>query len=272
MREESRMALEILVRTIKDKMLSALILAVILFLYIFWLASFFPQLGSLGTSFQQFAQNPAFKAFVGDQVLSLTTYPGFISMEVFSYMGLVVGAFIAFLTASFIAGEIEQKTSDLLLSLPVSRESIVVQRFIALIPAILLIMAAMLGAIYGGAVYIGQPVQAQWFLIAIAFMGAFLLAVAGGSLLVSALMSDGRRAALVSIGILFAMYILENVGSMVTGLDWARHLSLFHYTQLINIAVAHQVDWVSLAVLLVFAIVCLALAAIVFKRRDINIS
>src|SRR5208337_3090868 len=108
------MTLEILKRTIKDKSLGAILVAVILFLYIFWLATFFPQMGSLGNSFQQFAQDSAFKAFVGDQVLTLTSYPGFISMEVFSYMGLVVGAFIAFLTASLIAGEIEQKTSDLL--------------------------------------------------------------------------------------------------------------------------------------------------------------
>jgi ABC-2 type transport system permease protein len=266
------MTLEILKRTIKDKSLGAIIVAVILFLYIFWLATFFPEMGSLGNSFQQFAQNSAFKAFVGDQVLTLTTYPGFISMEVFSYMGLVVGAFIAFLTASLIAGEIEQKTSDLLLSLPVSRVSIIIQRFIALFPFILLIMVAMFAAIYGGGAYIGDPVQVQWFLYAIAFLGAFLLAVAAGSLLISAILSDGKKAALVSVGILFAMYILENVGSMVTGINWARQLSLFHYTQLINIAVAHEVDWVSMGVLLAFTVICLALAAFVFNKRDINVS
>jgi len=272
MRAVSKMALEILKRTIKDKSLGAILVAVILFLYIFWLATFFPQMGSLGNSFQQFAQDSAFKAFVGDQVLTLTSYPGFISMEVFSYMGLVVGAFIAFLTASLIAGEIEQKTSDLLLSLPVSRVSLIIQRFVALIPVILLIAVAMLGAIYCGGVYIGDQIQVLWFVCAIAFLGAFLLAVAAGSLLVSALMSDGKKAALVSVGILFAMYLLENVGSMVTGLDWARQLSLFHYAQLINIAVAHEVDWVSMAILLVFTVVCLVLAAFVFKQRDINVA
>jgi ABC-2 type transport system permease protein len=111
-----------------------------------------------------------------------------------------------------------------------------------------------------------------WFVYAIAFLGAFLLAVAAGSLLISALMSDGKKAALVSVGVLFAMYLLENVGSMVTGLDWARKLSLFHYTQLINIAVAHEVDWTSMAILLVFTVVCLVLAAFVFKQRDINVA
>jgi len=72
--------------------------------------------------------------------------------------------------------------------------------------------------------------------------------------------------------VLLAMYLIENIGSMVTGIDWLRALSLFHYLKLNTIAVSHVVNWTNLGVLIAVAIVFLALSVIAFKRRDINIS
>ena len=266
------MAFELFRQTIKDKTMGAVIVAVILFAYILMIATFYTQVASMGDMYAQILSNPSFKALIGDEALSVTTYGGFLGIEVLSYMGIVLGAYIAFLTASFVAGEVEQKTSDLLLSLPVSRENVIISRFLALIPLVALIMLAMLAAVYVGALYVNATVQIEWFAIAMLYMGVFVLAVAAASLFISSLMSDGRTAALISIGVLLAMYLIENIGSMVTGIDWLRALSLFHYLKLNTIAVSHVVNWTSLGVLVAVAIVFLALSVIAFKRRDINIS
>ncbi|HEY3422955.1 MAG TPA: ABC transporter permease subunit [Methanocellaceae archaeon] len=266
------MAFELFKQAIKDKTMGAVIVAVILFAYILMIATFYTQVASMGDMYAQILSNPSFKALIGDEALSVTTYGGFLGIEVLSYMGIVLGAYIAFLTASFVAGEVEQKTSDLLLSLPVSRENVIISRFLALIPIVALIMLAMLAAIYVGALYVNATVQIEWFAIAMLYMGIFVLAVAAASLFISALMSDGRTAALISIGVLLAMYLIENIGSMVTGIDWLRALSLFHYLKLNTIAVSHVVNWTSLGVLVAFTIVFLVLSVIAFKRRDINIS
>lgn len=266
------MAFEILKQAIKDKYLGTIIAALLIFIYIFWLASFYPSIKPMLSGYDQLLQNPTMKAFLGDDAVSMTTFSGFMTLEVFSYMGLVVGAFFIFMVASFVAGEIEQKSCELLLSLPVSRVNVILSRFVTLLPYTALIMLAELAAIYLGGVYIGEDTHIKWFAYAMLFMGVFTIAVGAMSLFISSIMSDGRRAALLSLGILLAMFLVENIGTMVTSIDWARKLSLFHYAKVGSIVTNQSVDWVNMGILLAVAIVFLALAVIAFRQRDINVS
>jgi ABC-2 type transport system permease protein len=132
----------------------------------------------------------------------------------------------------------------------------------------------MLLAVLLGALFIGESVDAGRFTAGMLFTAVFLLAVGGGSLLLSSLMSNGRNAAFASIGVLLAMFLVDNIGAMVTSIDWARKLSLFHYAKvssfIANPAIA--INWVNLAILLVVAVVFLALAVIIYRRRDINVT
>jgi ABC-2 type transport system permease protein len=266
------MALEILRQTLKDKWVGAAIAAVLLFIYVFWIATFYPALKPNMAMYDDMLKNPTFQALIGDSVASMGTFSGFLTMEVFSYMGLVLGAYFIFMAASFAAGEIEQKSSELLLSLPVPREAIILSRFVAMLPYIAVITLAMLAAIYAGSRYIGEDASIKWFAYAMLFMGLFLVAVGALALLVSSLMSDGRRAALISLGILLAMFLVENIGSMVTSIDWARKLSLFHYAKMSSIVIDQEVVWSNAAILVAVAAVCLILAVIAFRRRDINVT
>ncbi|OPY29797.1 MAG: ABC-2 family transporter protein [Methanocella sp. PtaU1.Bin125] len=267
------MALEVFIQAIKDKYKGATILAVILFLYVFWIASFFPSIKPMMGMYDEMLSNPTFKALIGE-VASMSTFGGFMSIEVFSYMGIVLGAYIAFLTASFVAGEIEQKSSELMLSLPVSRVHIILSRFAILVPIIVAIVTVMLLAVVLGAAYVGESVDTARFAYGMVFTGGFLLAVAGGSMLLSALMSDGKKAAFGSIGVLLAMFLVENIGQMVTSIDWARRLSLFHYAKVSDFIANPDavISWGNLGILLAVAIVFLALAVFVYHRRDINVT
>lgn len=266
------MALEIFRQAIKDKWLGVTIAAILLFVYVFWIATFYPTLKPNMAMYDDMLKNPTFKALLGDVAMSMGTFAGFMSMEVFSYMGIVLGAYIIFMAASFVAGEIEQKSSELLLSLPVRRETIILSRYAALLPVIAIIVLAELAAIYAGGKYIGEDASIRWFAYSMLFMGLFMAAVGAMSLLISSLMNDGKRAALVSIGILLAMFLVENIGSMVTSIDWARRLSLFHYLKMSSIVLNHEVVWANAGVLVVVAVVCLVLAVVVFRQRDVNVT
>jgi ABC-2 type transport system permease protein len=266
------MVFEIFRQTVKDKWFGAVIAALLIFIYIFWLASFYPSIKPMISGYDQLLQNPSMKAFLGDEAVSMTTFSGFITLEVFSYMGLVVGAFFIFMAASFAAGEIDQKSCELLLSLPVSRVNIILSRFVVILPFAAIIMAAELAAIYLGAAYIGEVVGIKWFAYGLLFMAVFTIAVGAMALFISSVMSDGRRAALISLGVLLAMFLVENIGSMVTSIDWARKLSLFHYAKLGTIVTTQTVDWANLGILLAVTVVFVVLAVIAFRQRDINVS
>lgn len=266
------MVFEVFVQAIKDKYRGAIIAAVLLFLYTFWMASFYPQMEDMMGMYDQMLENPTFKALLGSEIAGMSSFSGFLTVELFSYVGLVLGAYVAFLAASFIAGEIEQKSSELMLSLPVSREKIILSRFATVLPIAAVISVVMLLAVYLGAMYVGESIEVLWFGYAMLFTCVFMLAVGAGALLLSALMSDGKKAAFSAIGILLVMFLVENIGSMITSIDWARHLSLYHYAKVTTIVLNHDVNWTNFGILVAVAIVFLALAVIVYKRRDINVT
>ena len=260
-------------RTVRDKLPGLVILAVILFLYIFWCATFFPAMKQTASGRDKMLSDPTMKAFVGD-LASTKTYGGFMILWAFAYMDIALGAYVAFLTASFLAGEIEEKSSELMLSLPVSRTHVLLSRFAALVPILAGLAITMLFAAALGANYIGESIDLVRFGVGMLFTGAFLLATGGGSLLLSALMSNGSSAALASIGILFAMYLVENIGTAVSSIDWARKLSLFHYASITGIITdpATTIDWANLGILLAAAAVFLGLAIYAYQRRDIHVT
>jgi ABC-2 type transport system permease protein len=266
------MAFEVFIQTIKDKYKGAIIASVLLFAYVFWMATFYPAMEDSMAMYDEMLENPTFKAMLGSEIAGMSSFSGFLTVELFSYIGLVIGAYAAFLAASFIAGEIEQKASELMLSLPVSREHIILSRFAAILPIAVIVSLAMLLAVYAGARFIGEPVEIIWFAYAMLFTGVFMLAVGSGALLLSALMSDGKKAAFSAIGILLVMFLIENIGSMITSIDWARKLSLYHYAKVTTIVLNHEVSWTNLGILLAATVVFLTLAVIAFRRRDVNVS
>jgi ABC-2 type transport system permease protein len=151
---------------------------------------------------------------------------------------------------------------------------VLLSRFAAVLPIIAVLVVAMLLAIVAGASYVGESIDAARFAYGMVFTAAFLLAVGGGSLLLSAIMSNGRNAAFASIGVLLAMFLVENIGLMITSIDWARQLSLFHYAKVSGFIAnpAAEIAWTNVGILLAAAVVFLVAAVIAYKRRDINVS
>ncbi|WP_230739813.1 ABC transporter permease [Methanooceanicella nereidis] len=263
-------AVEIFTQTVREKGRGAVIAAILLLLYVFWIGTMYPEISKVGDLYTSMLENPAIKAFIGDALAPMTQYEGFLSMEVFSYMGLVLGGYVAFMTASFIAGEIEHETSELLLSLPIKRETIVLSRYAVLVPvAILLSGAISVGAVLG-AQYINESINMGTYLNVTLFLTVFILATASISLFISSLMSDSKQAALASLGVFILMYFMNNIGGMVTSIDAIRSLCLFHYMDMTDMLVNGTMDWGNFGVLLLVAVVFLVLSVIVFKRREIN--
>jgi ABC-2 type transport system permease protein len=216
--------------------------------------------------------NPAIKALIGDTLVNIYSFEGVISLKGFSMIGLIIGGWLAFLTASFAAGEIERKTSDLMLSLPVSRAKLLLTRYLSMVPLVALAIVGLFAGIVLGANASGQAVNLEWFVWALIFLFGFALAAGAMSLFISAISSDGKKAALISIGILALMYFMETIGSQVSYLNPIRLLSLFHYANLAAIINQHILTWADLGVLLAVAAIFVGLALWCFQRRDINIS
>ena len=76
-----------------------------------------------------------------------------------------------------------------------------------------------------------------------------------------------RRAAAGVYGVVIWSLVVDLLGSMVAGLEWLDHLSLFHYMAL---APAQDPDPRTLAITVVVAIALSAAATVQFGRRDLQ--
>ena len=70
-----------------------------------------------------------------------------------------------FITASSISAEIEGKTIDLLMSNPVSRKQIVIEKFIGIIPMFLVVNFATMLAVIGITIGINESINYSYLLL-----------------------------------------------------------------------------------------------------------
>lgn len=212
------------------------------------------------------------QAMIGSAHIDVNSFEGYMATKGLSMMGLIIGIYLAFLASGSLAGEIERKTMDLHLSLPLSREHMVLSKSLAIVPIIVLIGIAQLLAIYLSALYIHHNVAMIWFAYVVLSISLLDLAAGALAMVVSAFMDDGKKAVLVTIGIFIAMYFIETIGSVVSSINWLRTFSLFHYQEVSGILATHTVTWSNMLVLLAVASILMALAIYVFKQRDINLT
>jgi len=264
------MTLAVFLQTLKDKARGNVLAILLILVFVTYMVMMFPEVQKM-TGLDEIMNNPAFQAILGKNV-DFTSFDGFMSLEAFGLSSVVICGYLGFISASFLAGEIEMKTIDLLLSQPVTRVRLVVDRYGALVPMIVLLVLAMFAGLFAGTKYMNIDASYPWFAWALAFMALFMLAFGAIALFISAIMSDGRAAALVSLGLLIVMYFLETVGQTVEKLDPIRSLSLFHYVQYSQILIFHDLSIGNFAVLAAVTAVFLALAAFAFQRRDINVT
>jgi ABC-2 type transport system permease protein len=264
------MTLAVLFQTLKDKVKGNVLAILLILVFVTYMVMMFPEVQKI-TGIDEILKSPAFQMMLGKNV-DFTSFDGFLSLEMFGLTSLVICGYIGFMTASFLAGEIEMKTIDLLLAQPVTRVRLVIERYGALIPMIILLVLALLVGVFIGTKYMNIDASYQWLAYALAFMGLFMLAFGAISLFVSAVLNDGRTAAIASLGLLIVMYFMETIGQSVEKLEIIRSFSLFHYVQYSKILVFHDLSLGDLAVMLAVTILFIGLAVLAFRRKDINVT
>jgi ABC-2 type transport system permease protein len=188
---------------------------------------------------------------------------------------LYLGASMLFLVGGgvrAIAGELEGGTLELVLSRPVSRSSYLLSWIGVLVPgAALIALAYSAGCILAWEIF--QPADGHldpWAMLLSAVYTLFLLAaIAGASLLCSALASERGRALAWAAGIVVGTYAWNFLLSLVSSLRPLAHLSPWWYFAPGSVIEGGAIPWLDAAVLLAIALVTGALSLWIFARRDL---
>lgn len=213
----------------------------------------------------------ALKGFLGfGGQLDYSSPAGYLGIELFSLMVpllLLVAAISA--GSNAIAGEEERGMLDLLLSAPISRRRVVVEKFGALAAEAAGLGIVLWLSLVVGARAVGMHVGAG--MLGGATLGAVLLAVTFGAvaLLIGAATGRRSRAIGLSAAAAVAAYLVNSLAPLVSSLYAIRKASPFYYYAAGN-PLRQGLDPRHALALLLVALVATAAASVMIDRRDLR--
>jgi ABC-2 type transport system permease protein len=203
----------------------------------------------------------------------MATYVGFLNLELYQiFWMLILGIIIGFISASIISKEIEGKNIDLLMSNPISRKQIVFEKFIGLIPMILLINFATMLTVIGTTIAINEDLNFANLYITHIVSIPYLLAIISLGILISVIIDEKMKASIITIAILVGMFIFNSIGHMIPDYKNMTLISINNYFDPYSILKFGEVDIANVIVLVVVITVCLIIAMIYFEHKDIAVS
>lgn len=197
-----------------------------------------------------------------------TSPVGYLSTELFSFMIPLI--FIGLATtwgARAGAEEEETGTADVLLSLPVSRRSILTTRMVATCLVVGLLTAATTASLVIGTKMVNMQVAIGRILES-AIACAILSLVFGGLSVAVAAWSGHRGIGLgTGLGLAIAMFVLYSLAPLVSGLEHLLPLNPFEWT-IGKTPLANGVDplWSAIAIAVIVMLACVAIVA--YNRHD----
>lgn len=234
------------------------------------LVTFYPSMKQEG-SLEMFVDSmpPAMQGFIGD-LTNLTQFSTYLASQLFDIrMQIIAGVMVVVLALSITIGEEEKGQLRTTLALPVSRMSLLVQKWLAMVSIIGL---ALLGTAIG--IYASQFAVEESIGIAVLarlmFM-TWLVMVTFATLTFAVAMSVGSRALATIVGIILlaGSFVLTTFS---IGVDWLRQyemLSLFYYFPAVAIA-KDVIDVKDVLILTGLCFAALVVAFFGFRRRDVQ--
>jgi ABC-2 type transport system permease protein len=230
---------------------------------------FYPEVSKLGQGFNDLLKSmPYLGTLLGD-VDSFTTIGGYVTSQLLSYMPLLLSIYAMLVATSNITGEVENGTIDFLLAHPTPRWRVVLEKYAAMLVAILAICVILgLGMSIGG-LSIGQGVPVTtWLLSALNIFPITLFYASVTFALACALRGRGIPLG-VGAGLAVAGFILNGIAPLVEGLKAYRVLTIY-YLFSASKPFSTGLNWLYTGILLVGSLLFLGLALITFERRDIT--
>ncbi|NWJ98517.1 MAG: ABC transporter permease subunit [Chloroflexi bacterium] len=197
------------------------------------------------------------------------TLGGFITIEVMGIVPVVLAIFALMVGSAIIRGEEEKGSLDLLLSMPHSRTSVLLQKWAGMVIVLCSIgLISWLGLI-GGAISSNLTLDAE--LAAVAHLNMVLLALIFGSLalLFGQLVESRKTAAGWTGGILAATFLMNSLADTINSLQWLGYFTPFHYYSLSKPLVPSiGTDWGAMAIQAAILIPLVLAAVVLYVRRD----
>ncbi|MEI8083391.1 MAG: ABC transporter permease subunit [Actinomycetes bacterium] len=261
----------VMTKTLRDQRRALLIWSVSLVLLVGMYAAFYPSIkGDAGYSDLIARMPESMRAlFTAGGGGDLGTGEGFLYMELLSFMGpMIILGYTISAGTSVLAGEEAKRTFDLLLTAPVSRARVLLEKSaaVAVVTVVLMVVLGLAVQLEGAAVGMGLAPSR----VAAAMLHLGLLGLEFGALAILIAAATGRLALSWAIPAAVAVlaYVLNGIAPLVSWLEPYRNLSPFYY-YIGHDPIRSGVWLPGIAVMVISIAIMIAVAIPLFRRRDI---
>ncbi len=235
--------------------------------------AFYPSLKDSATELQDYLdQIPESlrNLFIGTET-DITSPIGYLNSQVFAGNGAIV--FLVFAIgagARAIAGEEEKGTLELLLATPVTRRTVVLQKFWAIATG----LAALAAVLYVGLIATGRPVGLTVSPVDLlaATLHQYVFALGFGAIALAVGCLRGRKGLAIGLttSVAVVAFLLNGLAPLADATAWMKVLSPFYYANG-SVPLRNGVAPDHLAALLAIVVVAVVGAVWAFERRDLAI-
>ncbi|KYK27793.1 hypothetical protein AYK20_02100 [Thermoplasmatales archaeon SG8-52-1] len=262
--------LRIAIQTIKDYWKTTLIVSLLFVAMAAMYTGMYPSFKDLLAEMMQSGSSDAYSFLPhADQ---MHTYVGFLTIELYEIFWLLILAIIiGFIAASSITKEIEGKTIDLLMSNPVSRKQIVIEKFIGLIPMFLFVNFATMLVVVGITVLLNEDLNFGYLFLVHIVSILYFLAIISIGILISVIFDEKMRASIIMIAVLVGMYIINSLSLMSPDFEFMGSLSIYQYFDTFEVLKFGEINGAGIFAYIGIITACLLISMIYFEHKDIPI-
>jgi ABC-2 type transport system permease protein len=244
------------------------ILAVGLSLYSAFIVWYFTVLE--GVDYDQMLESmpPAMMDAFG--IETLATIEGFLGSQIYNFLWLLgLGLYFAYAAGGIIANDIEDERMELLISFPISRSRLLLEKAASLLLPLVALNIAVGAAIYALVIVIGESIDPMNLLLVHLLSIPYLLVCAGIGLVLSVLVDRAAVAERAAIGIVFVLFLVESVVGGAEDFEWIQYISPTYYYEPTSVLIDGTYELADTGILLVVFFVLLVVSQLLFKRRDL---
>ena len=207
-------------------------------------------------------------SFFGDAV-AFTTPEGFLSLEYFSFMPIILGIYALLAGSGLLAEDEERGILDLIVAQPVSRTALLWGRLLAFLASVVIILVLGWAGVMLATTYSSMELDPVQLLVPFASMGGILVFFAGLALFFSMVLPSRRMASMVSGIVLIGGFFINGLANISDTLsDIAPFLPLYYYQ---GDTWPNGLDVNALLILTGFGFGFMLVAWWAFLRRDIRV-
>lgn len=229
----------------------------------------YPEMKSqMGEISEMFADMGSFSAAFGMDKINFGEFIGYFSTECGNVLGLGGAFFASLLGIAALAKEEKEHTAEFLLTHPISRSKVVVQKLISVFVQIVILNAVVVSVTALCVLIVGETPDVK--MLALLFFAYFILQIELASICfgISAFISRGGLG--IGIGIAALLYFLNIIANLTEDAEFLKYITPFGYTEGADIIADGSIEIKYLSVGLVFAVIGIITAFCRYNRKEIT--